>query len=100
VAGHEFYDDDMRTMRQVAVLTGGVIEPEMTRKVSVAKVIQRIITGAEVLEKTPWPGKRIPFFPVLSTERYSKGRRNRKSKITDARTSQHALQLRFRAGND
>src|SRR3954471_19305245 len=38
VAGHEFYDDDLRALRQVAILTGGLIEPEMTRKVSVAKV--------------------------------------------------------------
>jgi hypothetical protein len=88
VQGHDFYDDDTRTLRMIAAMNGGMIEPELSRKVSVPKIIQRIITGADVLEETVWPGKRIPFFPILGTERYCKGRRNRKSIITDARTSQ------------
>jgi hypothetical protein len=88
VAGKDIFDDDVRSLRMAAAMNGGVIQPEMEETRYVPKVVQRIIDGTDVLEEKPWRGKRIPFFPIVGTERYVKGRRRRKSIVSDARSSQ------------
>jgi hypothetical protein len=49
---------------------------------------QYLISGIEVLDKTPWPGKRIPIYPVYGTKYYVDGKLVVKSVIADSLTSQ------------
>lgn len=52
------------------------------------KVIQRLMTGAEILETTEWKGRYIPIIPVYGEEVNLEGRRYFRSLIRDARDSQ------------
>ena len=58
------------------------------REVEYPKVTQYLISGAEVLDKTPWEGMRIPLYEVIATEFYADGKRIVKSLISDALPSQ------------
>jgi hypothetical protein len=52
------------------------------------KVKQRIMTGAEVLEENPWPGKFIPIVPVYGDEVWVDGKRYLRSLIRSAKDAQ------------
>jgi hypothetical protein len=59
-----------------------------SREVDYPVVTQYLVSGAEVLDETPWPGKRIPLYEVTANEFYADGKRIRKSLISDALDSQ------------
>ncbi|MTJ81743.1 MAG: hypothetical protein F8N37_12095 [Telmatospirillum sp.] len=52
------------------------------------KVTQKIMTGAEVLEKNPWAGHYIPIVPVYGDEVNVEGKRYFRSMIRDAKDAQ------------
>jgi enoyl-CoA hydratase/carnithine racemase len=58
------------------------------RSVASQKVVQRIMTGAEVLETIDWAGKYIPIVPVYGEELHVDGRRRLRSLVRDAKDPQ------------
>lgn len=58
------------------------------RNVASHKVIQRILTGAEVLETVEWAGRFIPIVPVYGEEIHIDGRRRLRSLVRDAKDAQ------------
>ncbi len=58
------------------------------RQVASHKVVQRIMTGAEVLETIDWAGKFIPIVPVYGEELMVDGRRRLRSLVRDAKDPQ------------
>jgi hypothetical protein len=52
------------------------------------KVMQRLITGADVLEETEWAGKYIPIVPVYGEDVNVAGTRHLRSLIRDAKDPQ------------
>jgi hypothetical protein len=58
------------------------------RSVASHKVVQRILTGAEVLETVEWAGKYIPIVPVYGEELHVDGRRRLRSLVRDAKDPQ------------
>jgi hypothetical protein len=59
-----------------------------SRKVLSHKVMHYLMTGAEVLEKTDWPGRYVPIVPVYGEEVNLEGKRIFRSLIRDAKDSQ------------
>ena len=59
-----------------------------TRPITTHKVKRRLITGAEVLEETDWPGCYIPIVPVYGDEVWDEGKRVLRSLIRDAKDPQ------------
>lgn len=58
------------------------------RQIPSHKVVQRIMTGAEVLETVDWAGKYIPIVPVYGEEMHVDGRRRLRSLVRDAKDPQ------------
>ena len=58
------------------------------REVLGHKVVQRIMTGAEVLETVDWAGRYIPIVPVYGEEIHIDGRRRLRSLVRDAKDPQ------------
>jgi hypothetical protein len=58
------------------------------REVASHKVVQRIMSGAEVLETVEWAGRYIPIVPVYGSEVNLKGKRHFRSMIRGAKDSQ------------
>jgi hypothetical protein len=58
------------------------------RQVASHRVIQRILTGAEVLETVEWAGKFIPIVPVYGEELHVDGRRRLRGLVRDAKDPQ------------
>ena len=58
------------------------------RRVASHKVVQRIMTGAEVLETVDWAGRYIPIVPVYGEELMVDGRRRLRSLVRDAKDPQ------------
>jgi hypothetical protein len=58
------------------------------REVRSHKVTQRIMSGAEVLEKVEWAGRYIPIIPVYGSEVNLKGKRHFRSMIRGAKDAQ------------
>lgn len=52
------------------------------------KVIQYIMSGAEILEENEWPGKYIPIVPCYGEEIFCDGERTLKSLIRDSKDAQ------------
>jgi hypothetical protein len=52
------------------------------------KVVQRFMTGAEIIEENEWPGKFIPLIPVYGDEVVIEGKRVLRSMIADAKDPQ------------
>jgi hypothetical protein len=52
------------------------------------KVVQRIVSGAEVLETVDWAGRFIPIVPVYGEELMVDGRRRLRSLVRDAKDPQ------------
>jgi hypothetical protein len=64
------------------------LNPTRTVTVQYPYVTQYLISGSEVLDKTPWLGKRIPIYEVVATAFYSDGKRVIKSLGSDSMASQ------------
>ncbi|WP_374576875.1 portal protein [Phenylobacterium sp.] len=58
------------------------------RQVPSHRVVQRIMSGAEVLETVDWAGKYIPIVPVYGEELHVDGRRRLRSLVRDAKDPQ------------
>lgn len=58
------------------------------RTVAGHKVVQRILSGAEVLESIDWAGRFIPIVPVYGEELMVDGRRRLRSLVRDAKDPQ------------
>ena len=61
---------------------------QTSRKAKSHKVMQHLITGAEVLQSTEWAGRWIPIVPVLGDEVNVEGKRYFRSLIRDAKDAQ------------
>ncbi|MGA0604960.1 portal protein [Phenylobacterium sp. VNQ135] len=96
-----------RTTRTILALSDGQVIDEATykaqkamfdalgvsvvgrpRHVASQKVVQRIMTGAEVLETVEWAGKFIPLVPVYGEELMVEGKRHLRSLVRDAKDPQ------------
>tara|TARA_B100000700_G_scaffold311784_2_gene394501 strand:+ start:3327 stop:5189 length:1863 start_codon:yes stop_codon:yes gene_type:complete len=77
-------DDEVLTAASIDTGLEAVRERESTFN----EVTRRVISGADVLEESKWPGSTIPICPVLGDEVYSEGRRHFRSLIRDARDPQ------------
>jgi hypothetical protein len=62
-----------------------------SRKVRSYKVMHYLMTGAEVLEETEWPGRYIPVVPVYGEEVNVEGKRIFRSLIRDAKDPQRMV---------
>ncbi len=58
------------------------------REVKSTKVVQRLVSGAEELEKIEWAGRYIPIIPVYGHEVYLHGKRHFRSMIRGAKDAQ------------
>lgn len=67
------------------------ISVEQTRQVPTHKVTQLLLTGAEVIDRTDWPGRYIPIVPVYGDEVNVEGKRYFRSLIRDAKDPQRIL---------
>lgn len=70
------------------ILQAQRIEVTGDRETTQFKVTQRIITGAEVLETNPWPGKYIPIIPCYGDEVNIEGKRSFQSLFHFAKDAQ------------
>lgn len=70
------------------VLDGIGVTVVNERETQSHKVMQYILTGAEVLERNEWAGKYIPIVPVYGDEINVEGKRHFRSLIRDAKDSQ------------
>lgn len=115
--GHDWFDGEQVTVaeywtreeenRTLLLLSDGTpIRPEIYEReraftfdplgISVAqqrmvkshKITHRLMTGAEVLETTAWPGRYIPLIPVYGEELNVEGKRYFRSLIRDATDAQ------------
>lgn len=71
-----------------AMLTTDMLEFKRSRVANSHKVMQRFVTGAEVLEEHDWPGCYIPIVPVYGDEMNFKGKRYFRSLIHSAKDAQ------------
>lgn len=68
----------------VMAVESGLVEIVRGREVMRKKVTQRIMTGFEILETNPWPGRYIPIVPVYGDEFNLDGKRHLRSLIHNA----------------
>jgi hypothetical protein len=71
--------------REQEYMALGIMPVGEPRKVRSHKVMQYLMTGAEVLEENEWPGKWIPIVPVYGDEIVIDGERTFRSLIHDAK---------------
>jgi len=71
-----------------AMLQMGTLKVQGERKTQSWRVTQYIMTGAEILETKPWPGRYIPIVPVYGDEVWVDGKRYFRSLIRDAKDPQ------------
>jgi hypothetical protein len=101
----EYWTREKASREVVALSDGSVVETDALEKnpgdfaglsvvgkprtVESHKVIQRLMTGAEVLKTVEWAGKYIPIVPVYGDEVIDeRGRRHFRSLIREARSAQ------------
>lgn len=85
-SGEVMYEDDFSPNQEFFAQAGITVEAD--RQVPSHKVVQHLITGAEVLETTEWVGRYIPIVPVYGDEVNVEGRRYFQSLIHFAKDSQ------------
>lgn len=73
---------------QQMVVDADIEDAISTRTVEKRRVIQRIISGSEVLEETEWPGKYIPIIRVLGREVDIEGEQRLKGLVRDMKDAQ------------
>ena len=78
--------DAFEEQQEVFEMLGVTVTAQRT--VSSHKVMQHILTGAEVLESNEWAGRFIPIVPVYGDEVNIEGKRYFRSLIRDAKDSQ------------
>jgi hypothetical protein len=83
VGPEELEDPDIATQ-----IEAGMLQVVNQRTTKCHKVVQRIMTGAEVLEEREWPGRYIPIVPVYGDEFSVKGKRYFRSLINPAKDAQ------------
>ncbi|MEW5685794.1 MAG: portal protein [Pseudomonadota bacterium] len=66
----------------------GVTVVGRPRQVASHKVVQRVLSGAQVLETVDWAGRFIPIVPVYGEELIVDGRRRLRSLVRDAKDPQ------------
>ena len=76
------YDDNKETFDALGFTV------KDTRETKTYKIIQRIMTGAEVLETNEWAGKYIPIVPVYGEEVNVEGKRHFRSLVRDSKDPQ------------
>jgi hypothetical protein len=86
--GSSGFVDDKQFLRRLAPGVQALPGEANTREVEYPCVTQYLVSGAETLDETPWPGTRIPIYEVVATEFYADGKRIVKSLISDALPSQ------------
>lgn len=69
----------------------GMLSVVRERVVQSHKVMQRIMTGVEVLKTTEWPGRYIPIVPVYGDEFDVEGKRYFRSLIYSAKDAQRQV---------
>ncbi|MBC6982131.1 portal protein [Caulobacter sp. 17J80-11] len=74
--------------RAAELAAAGVVPVGAPREVVSHKVIQRILTGCEVLEENAWPGRFIPIVPVYGEDLNVEGERVLRSLVRDAKDPQ------------
>lgn len=74
-----------------AVMALGLVQELRRRKTMGSKVIRRMLSGADILEETTWPGRNIPICPVWGDEVIIDGRRHFRSMIRDAKDPQRMM---------
>lgn len=102
----EYWVREMSEKQIVALSDGSVVDAEQIgemadgmqlagievvgepRTVKTHKVVQYLMSGAEVLETVEWPGRYIPIIPVYGDEVHIDGKRTFKSLIRDAKDAQ------------
>ncbi len=82
------------------LIEAGVISVENTRPTKCYRVIQRIMTGAEILSEREWPGKYIPIIPVYGDEFWIDGKRYLRSLINGAKDAQQMLNFWRTSGTE
>ncbi len=72
--GQVMEPDELKRLEKELQLAGVRVIRE--REAKFFKVVRKVITGAEVLESTDWPGKYIPLVPVYGEEVSIEGKRH------------------------
>lgn len=87
--GSVFSLDELKRQPELfAAYQAKALQPVQTRTAKCHRVVQHILTGAEVLATNPWPGQFIPIVPVYGDEINVKGKRYFRSLINPAKDSQ------------
>lgn len=83
VIGEDIYKANKAMFDALGVTVVG--RPRVVRS---HKVVQRIMSGAEALDKVEWKGRYIPIIPVYGSEINLKGKRHFRSLIRSAKDAQ------------
>lgn len=90
--GQIFSKEQLETDPDLIVqLEMGLFQPHGERRVKSHKVTQNFMTGAEVLESKPWPGRFIPIIPVYGDEFDVQGKRYFRSLIHNGIDAQRSF---------
>ena len=87
--GQVIDDDQYKQAKDMLAAMGLSVQNE--REAETYKVIQRIMTGAEILETNDWAGKYIPVIPVYGEEINVEGKRYFRSMLHHAQDAQRQL---------
>lgn len=85
--GTVLYEDDYKANKALFDSLGAQVIGQ-PREIPCQKVTQHLISGAEVLETRPWPGKYIPIIPVYGDEVNVEGVRYFRSMVRSAKDAQ------------
>ena len=81
-------EESVYAKNKAAFDAAGVTVVGSPREVASKKVVQRILTGAEELDKVEWQGRYIPIVPVYGDEVMLRGKRHFRSLIRSAKDAQ------------
>jgi hypothetical protein len=99
--GRTFSEDQLTEDEDLALaLEAGLIHVVGTRVTKCYRVIQRIMTGAEILSEREWPGRYIPISPVYGDEFWIDGKRYLRSLINGAKDAQQMLNFWRTSGTE
>ena len=86
--GTEGFLDDAEFLRRLPPGVTALPGEGNSAEKQVPVVTQYLVSGADVLEETPWKGYRIPIYKVTANEFYAEGKKVVKSLISDSLPSQ------------
>jgi hypothetical protein len=99
--GRTFSEDQLTEDEDLALaLEAGLIQVVGTRATKCYRVMQRIMTGAEILSEREWPGRYIPISPVYGDEFWIDGKRYLRSLINGAKDAQQMLNFWRTSGTE